>query len=147
MKKKVITKLIAMALAVMTVFGAFTMTASAATWKTGRVPSSGNTGYTTVYLSNRNKNAKIKIHSYTYLVNPNNAKERSTRFHVTMRTTSNKWLWEGDITTGAHGKTMNLGNDNYAYKICLRQNDIPFGSWSLWYANYWGIQCTSNCYV
>ena len=144
---KLFVKVISLALVVVTMFSILAVSASAASWRTGRVPSSGNSGYTTVYLSNTKKDAKIKIHSYTYLVNPNNAKEKSTSFHVTMRTTGNRWLWEGDITTGSKGKTMTLGNDNRAYKICIRQNSIPFGSWTLNYANYWGIQCTKNCYI
>lgn len=147
LKSKMFTKVISLILVVVTVFSTMAISASAAKWRTGRVPNSGNSGYTTVRLSNTNKDAKIKIHSYTYLINPNNAKEKSTSFHVTMRTTSNKWLWEGDITTGSKGKTMNLGHNNSAYKICIRQNSIPFGSWTLNYANYWGIECTKNCYV
>lgn len=124
--------------------------AQAASWRTGCVPNSNrNSGYTTVYLSNKKKDAKIKIHSYSYLLpsNRDKAKEKSTSFHITMRTTGGKWIWEGDITTGSKGKTMKLGNDHNAYKICLRQNSIPFGSYTLNYANYWGIECTSNCYI
>lgn len=144
---KTMTKIISMLLVVITCFSIMCVSASAASWRTGCVPSSGNSGYTTVRLSNTNKNAKIKIHSYTYLINPNNAREKSTSFHVTMRTTGGRWLWEGDITTGSRGKTLTLGRDNSAYKICIRQNSIPFGSWTLNYANYWGIQCVSNCYI
>lgn len=144
---KNLTRIICAALVLVTCFSILCVSASAASWRTGCVPSSGNSGYTTVRLSNPNKDAKIKIHSYTYLINPNNAKEKSTSFHITMRTTGGRWLWEGDITTGSSGKTLKLGRDNSAYKICIRQNSIPFGSWTLNYANYWGIQCTSNCYI
>ena len=146
-KRKTMTKIISMLLVVITCFTIMCVSASAASWRTGKVPSSGNSGYTTVRLSNTRKSAKIKIHSYTYLLNPNNAREKSTSFHITMRTTGGRWLWEGDIKTGSNGKTLNLGCDNSAYKICIRQNNIPFGSWSLNYANYWGIQCVSNCYI
>lgn len=142
--KKIISVILALTVFVCS-FSA--LSAQAASWRTGCVNGRSNSGYTTVYLSNTKKNAKIKVHSYTYLINPNNAKEKSTSFHVTMRTTGNKWIWEGDITTGSKGKEMKLGNDHSAYKICFRQNDIPFGSYTLNYANYWGIQCTSNCYV
>lgn len=147
MKKSLISKTISIVLIIMTLATVFNSTASAAAWRTGRVPNSGNSGYTIVRLSNNSKNAKIKIHSYTYLVNPNNAKEKSTSFHVTMRTTNGRWLWEGDITTGSKGKTLTLGCDNSAYKICIRQNNIPFGSYTLNWANYWGIECVSNCYI
>lgn len=146
-KRKTIVKITSILLVVITCFSIMCISASAATWRTGKVPNSGNSGYTTVWLSNTSKNAKIKIHSYTYLINPNNASEKSTSFHVTMRTYSGRWLWEGDITTGSNGKTLNLGCNNSVYKICIRQNSIPFGSWSLNYANYWGIQCVSNCHI
>lgn len=145
-------KLLSVFLAVLMSLSVFSaaFSAQAATWRTGCVPSGNrNSGYTTVYLSNKKKDAKIKIHSYTYLLpaNKDKAKEKSTSFHVTMRTTGGKWIWEGDIKTGSGGKIMKLGRDHSAYKICLRQNDIPFGSYTLNYAKYWGIQCTSNCYL
>ena len=145
--RKTMTKTISMLIVALTCLSIMSFSASAATWRTGRVPSSGNSGYTTVRLSNVKKNAKIKVHSYTYLINPNNGREKSTSFHVTMRTTGGRWLWEGNITTGSKGKTLTLGHDNSAYKICVRQNSIPFGSWTLNYADYWGIQCISNCYI
>lgn len=147
-KSKTFKKTVALLLAMISALSLVCMSASAATWRTGVVPSSGgNSGYTTVRLSNTNKNATIKIHSYSYLINPNNASEKSTRFHVTMRTVSGAWLWEGDIITGGSGKTMTLGCNHNAYKICLRQGYVPFGSWTLTYANYWGIECRSNCYI
>ena len=140
-------KVTAILLVLITCFSVLSISASAATWRTGRVPSSGNSGYTTVYLTNTSKKATIKIHSYAYLINPNNGREVSTRFHITMRTTGGRWLWEGDITTTSHGKSLTLGCDNRAYKICIRQNSVPFGSWTLSYADYWGIQCVSDCYI
>lgn len=87
-KRKTIVKITSILLVVITCFSIMCISASAATWRTGKVPNSGNSGYTTVWLSNTSKNANIKIHSYTYLINPNNASEKSTSFHVTMRNTA-----------------------------------------------------------
>lgn len=145
--RKILSVFLAVVMSLSVFSAAFS--AQAASWRTGNVNGSKNSGYTTVYLSNKKKDAKIKIHSYTYLLpaNRNKAKEKSTSFHITMRTTGGKWIWEGDIKTGSSGKTMKLGKDHSAYKICIRQNDIPFGSYTLNYAKYWGIECTSNCYI
>lgn len=144
--KSSVKKLMALVLTLTILSSFFCTYASAATWRTGCVPKSGNSGYTTVRLNSTSKDAKIKIHSYSYLVNQNNGKEKSTSFHITMRTTSGQWLWEGDITTGSSGKTMTLGKNHSAYRIYIRQNNIPFGSWTLNYADYYGIECKSNCY-
>ena len=84
--------------------------AAAATWRTGCFPSnSRNTSAITVTLTNTNKAAYIRIHTY----GPKNAieniknnpacKERSASVDVTMRDANGKWIWENNITTGSSG--------------------------------------------
>ena len=92
----------------------------AASWRTGCFPSNGkNTSAITVSLTNKNKDAYIKIHTYTAknraeaLKSNPATKERSCSVHVTMRDNNGKWIWEGDISSGSWGKKMKLGNCIY----------------------------------
>ena len=117
--------------------------AFAATWRTGRVPGNGNTSAITVRLTNQKKNAYVKIHGYS-----KKNKEKSYRFHVTMRDQKGRWIWEGDIKTGSGGKKLKLGNDHAVYKLYLRHEFAPDClGWGDCCPTYWGVQCTSNCQV
>ena len=65
-----------------------------------------------------------------------------------MRDIYGNWVWEGDIETGSSGKVLKLGCDHSAYQICIRQNELTVHQWGwLTYADYWGIECVSNCEV
>ena len=134
-------------LTVVACFSVMNMAASAATWRTGPVPSFGNSAYTTVHLDNVNEGAVIKLHAYSFLITPSNASETSASFHVTVRAANGSWVWEGDVTTGTQGEIIQLGNDYAAYMICIRLNAPAFGAGASHNVNYWGIQCVSNCSV
>ncbi len=150
---KKLSKIIALVLAVSTLVTVFAVNASAATWKTGNVPSnSRDSGYTTVCLSNTRKAAKIKIHAYYTYVSGGKGYEGNSRFYVTMRSTSGKWIWGGEIDTGRFGKSMTLGNDHYAYRIYIREvrmNGLDYYRVinPYHYPSYFAIECTSNCYI
>lgn len=150
---KKLSKIIALVLAVSTLLAVFAVSASAATWKTGNVPANcKDSGYTTVYLSNTSKAAKVKIHAYYTYVNGGKGYEGNSRFYVTMRSTSGKWIWGGEIDTGSSGKSMTLGKDHSAYRIYIREVKMDGLSYyrvinPYHYPSYFGIECTSNCYM
>ena len=152
-KSKIIIKVMSLVLVIVTMFSITAVSASAATWRTGNIPSyNRDTGYTTVRLSSTKKDAKIKIH--TYYINPltRKSKEGNSRLYVTMRDTNGRWIWGGNIDTGSKGKTMTLGRDHSVYRIYLREVQCP-GIWyyrtfnTYHYPDYWGIECTKNCYI
>ena len=145
MLKKSFTKRIAVVLSVILLLVTSACPVFADSWRTGNVVRGRDSGYTTIWLNNTGKDAKIKIHSYTTFLS-NEGKEASTTFHITMRDINGNWVWEGDIETGSSGKTLKLGCDHSAYKICIRQNELNVHQWGwLTYADYWGIECVSNC--
>lgn len=152
-KSKVFIKIMSLVLVLVTVFSIMTISASAATWRTGNIPANNrDTGYTTVRLDSTKKDAKIKIH--TYYINPltRKSKEGNSRLYVTMRDTNGRWIWGGNIDTGSSGKTLTLGKGHSAYRIYLREVQCP----EIWYyrtfntyhyPDYWGIECTKNCHI
>lgn len=151
-KNKFLIKTASLLLIIATIFSIFTISASAATWRTGNIPSyNRNTGATTVYLSSTSKDAKIKIHAY-HTTALGRSKEGNSRLYVTMRDTKGRWIWGGNIDTGSSGKTLTLGRDHSAYRIYLREVQCP-GIWyyrffnPYYYPTYWGIECTRNCYI
>ena len=135
------------------------ITASAASWRTGNFPSSGNTSAITVNLSNKSKDAYIKVHTYGY----SDYKGSSGKnVYVTMRNTNGGWIWGGSITAGSSGKKMRLGHDNAKYKIYLKHDTAScrknnpglyrnYSNDSLYFRHEcptsWGIECVSNCSV
>lgn len=134
---------------VIVVLSLIAIPASAASWRTGCIPSnSKNTSAITVTLTNKNKDAKIKIHGYGNLGWPTADKERNVKLYVTMRTKNGSWIWGGSIWTGSNGKTMNLGKNHSQYKIYLR-HDYSIHCWDVGHCcpKYYGIECTKNCSV
>ena len=132
----------------------FSIVAFAATWRTGNVPGGGrNTGAITVTLSNKKKNAYIKMHAYAYknrfsAITDKAVKERNCTLSVTMRDKNNKWIWENSINTGFSGKKMKLGKDHALYKIYLRHpQNVHCWDVGHYCPIYWGVECVSNCSV
>lgn len=129
--------------------------AAAATWRTGNFPSnSRNTSAITVTLTNKSKNAYVRIHTYAAAnrfegvkSNPK-VKERSCSVDVTMRDANGKWIWENNITTGSGGKKMKLGNDHSVYNLYLKHT-YSVHCWDVGHycPIYWGVECVSNCTV
>lgn len=130
--------------------------AAAATWKTGNFPkTSKNTGAITVTLTNKKKDAYIKIHTYAaknYVdkqnTNTTNVKERSCSVDVTMRDVNGKWIWENNISTCSGGKKMRLGCNHSVYKLYLKHT-YGVHCWDVGHfcPIYWGVECVSNCSV
>ena len=149
-KSKMFIKMISMVLVVVTAFSVMTVSASAASWRTGNIPSNyRNSGYTTVRLNSTRSSAKIKIHAYHTLIPNGKGYEGNSRLYITMRDTSGRWIWGGEINTGRSGKTMTLGKDHSAYRIQIREVKLPGIKYyeNYWHPTYWGIECTKNCYI
>lgn len=116
-------------------------------WKTGNFDS-GYTAqnYTTVTLNKNAGTAKIKITTYDML-----GWKSGGQMHVTLRSDTGAWIWEGDISSGT---TLNLGNDHSSYRVYIakkRYSDNIIGN-SDSFINTgkcvsWSIQCTKNCYI
>ena len=126
----------------------------AATWRTGNVPENGrNTSAIVVSLTNKNKDAYIKIHTYAdknrfSWLKDKAVKERNCTLSVTMRDKNNRWVWENSINTGSGGKKMKLGKDHSVYRIYLRHpNNIHCWDAFHYCPRYWGVECVSNCSV
>lgn len=142
-------RFLSLTLVAMTIALTFAIPVSAASWRTGCIPSNhSNTSAISVFLTNTNKDAKIKIHGYGNLGWPTTDKERNVKLYVTMKTWDNRWIWGGTISTGSNGKTMTLGNDHSWYKIYLR-HDYSIHCWDFGHCcpKYYGIECIKNCSV
>lgn len=142
-------KLLAMFFAIICICSALSFGSSAATWRTGNIPANyKNTGYTLVRLENAKKSGKIKIHTYTTILSTKGY-EKNSRLYVTMRDTSGRWIWGGEIDTGRSGKTMTLEKDHSAYRIYLREVKLAGIKYyeNYWHPTYFGIECTKNCYI
>lgn len=145
-KKRLVSIVMALALLVGS-FGISSTKVSAATWRTGRFDTGYVAkGYTTVRLSNTRKNAYIRIYTYDSC-----GKKTSGNIHVTLRTTSGKWICEFDTKSGTK---LKLGNDHSAYRVYVAKKKYPntikgqgddFINVGKCY--YWGIQCVSNSYI
>ncbi len=150
---KKIIKCLALVLALATFLSVLVVNTSAATWKTGNVPSNcRDSGYTTVYLSNTRKSATIKIHAYHTLFSGGKGTEGNSRLYVTMRSTSGRWIWGGAIDTGRYGKSLTLGNNYSAYRIAIREVRVNGLAYyrainPYYYPSYYAIECRSNCYM
>jgi len=150
-RKSVLSLLLVLTLAFSTQLCTF-----ANSWRTGNVPNNNvNTGAITVTLSNKNKDAYIKVHAYAdknrfSWLTDKAVKERNCTFTVTMRDKNGKWVWEGKINTGSGGKKMKLGKDHSVYKLYLRHTQYHAGEHfdlGHYCPRYWGIECVSNCTV
>ena len=147
MKNSTITKIISIALIVMTFASIFTSTASAASWRTGRFDSGYTArGYTTVRLSDTRKNGYIKIYTYDM-----SGRSSSGKMHITLRTTGGKWLCEFDTSSGTR---LKLGNDHSAYRVYIAVKRYPNSVKgqgddfiNIGKCVNWGINCVSNCYI
>ncbi len=152
--RKMITRVIALTLAVLSLCAMLTVSASAASWVTGNVPTNHrDTSGTYVYLNNTNKDGKIKLHAYSETVT-GKSKEANCRLHVILWDGyTGAWLWESDVDTGSHGVTLKLGRNHSCYKISLREayvkNGIEYYRMvnPLNFPKYFGIECTSNTWT
>ena len=124
------------------------ITASAASWRTGKFSIYGTTSGITVRLSNTSKNAKVKIHTYGDCGWPTKHKERGCDLYVAMRRPNGSWIWGGNIYTGSWGRTMTLGCDNSVYVLTL-QHPQNIHCWDFGHCcpDEWAVECTSNCYI
>jgi len=149
--KKVGKRLLAVLLAVISVFTVFSATqlnASAATWRTGRFDDGYYArGYTTVYLTRNNKgklqNGKIKVYSYNSVT----GWKTNGKLHIVLRTTGGKWICEFNTTSGS---TLKLGNDHSAYRVYICAQDLKSDAKNfinLGNCGYWAIECKSNTYI
>ena len=154
MKKcKTMTRIISMLLAIITCFSIMSISASAVDyWRTGNIPSNyKNSGCTTIQLDNTKKNAKIVIHAYHSSLLNGNGTEGNSRLHVTICDTNGKLLWDDDVNTGRKGRVLNLGKDHSAYRIYIREVEVPaleaMGIPGYYTPLYWGIECKKNCHI
>lgn len=116
-------------------------------WRTGNFDSGYTAkGYTTVTLNKNAGNASVKIYSYDMTGHKTNGK-----MHVTLRSNTGSWIWEGDITSG---DTLKLGNDHSQYRIYIAKKQYPntvIGNGddfiNVGKCQSWAINCTSNCYI
>lgn len=103
-------------------------------------------GYTTVTLNKNRSSARVRIYTYDML-----GLKSSGKMHVTLRSNTGAWIWEGDITSG---DTLKLGNDHSQYRIYIAKKQYPntiignadnFDNTGK--CNTWAIECTSYCYI
>lgn len=135
-------------LAAMMIMSSLTIFASAKEyWVTGRFDSGYTAkGYTTVNLENTRKNGYIKVYSYDSFGN-----KTSGQMHITLRTSSGKWLCEFDTKSGSK---LKLGNNNSAYRVYIAKKKYPNtikgnadDFLNVGRCNFWAINCSSNCYI
>ncbi len=135
-------------MAAITVFMMSAVGASAA-WRMGNFDRSHNSGYTTVYLTNKKKSGKIKIHTYNCVKGYHTGSclgsgETKAKLRVTYRTTGNKWICQFNTTSKS---TLKLGNDHSAYKIniAVRQDLGSAANFTnLGKCSHWAIETKSN---
>ena len=147
MKKNIFTRILAVTFIILTICSIFTTTAFGADWRTGEFDSGYNAkGYTVVRLNSRQKNAYIRIYTYDMFGHKTGGK-----IHVTLRTTSGKWICEFNTTSGAK---LKLGNDYAAYRVYIAKKTYPNtvkgnGDDFINCGNcvYWGIRAVTNCYI
>lgn len=116
-------------------------------WRTGNFDLGYTAkGYTTVTLNKNSGNAYIYIYSYDMM-----GVKSSGQMHVTLTDNNGKWLWEGNISSGAK---LKLGNDHSQYRIYIAKRTYPntvvgngdnFVNEGKCFS--WGIKCSSNCYI
>ena len=141
--KRRILSFATMLIIIISVFASFAVTASAASWQTGRFDSGYTAkGYTTVRLSNTKKAGYIKIFTYDVL-----GKKTSGEMHITLRDYRGRWICEFDTKSG---KKLKLGNDHSAYRVYIAKKKIssPAKDWiNVGKCQTWAINTVSNCYI
>lgn len=148
---KLSTRIASLMMAIITVFTMASVSASAASWRMGNFNSKNgySSGYTTVYLTNKKKAGKIKIHTYNCVKGNHSGKcvgsgETKAKLRVTYRTTGNKWICQFNTTSKT---TLKLGKDHSAYKIdiAVRQDLGTSANWTnLGKCSHWAIETVSN---
>ena len=116
-------------------------------WKTGNFDSGYVAkGYTTVTLNKNAGNASVKIYSYDM-----SGHKTSGKMHVTLRSNTGSWIWEGDISSG---DSLKLGNDHSQYRVYIAKKQYPntvigngddFINVGKCYS--FAIECKTNCYI
>lgn len=141
--KRRILSFTTMLIIIISVFASFAVTASAASWKTGRFDSGYTAkGYTTVRLSNTKKAGYIKIFTYDVL-----GKKTSGEMHITLRDDRGRWICEFDTKSGTK---LKLGNDHSVYRVYIVKKKIssPPKDWiDVGKCQTWAINTVSNCYI
>ena len=141
--KRRIFSFAAMLIIVFSLFASFAVTASAASWQTGRFDSGYTAkGYTTVRLSNTNKAGYIKIYTYDVL-----GKKTNAEIHVTLRDNKGKWICEFDTKSGTK---LKLGNDHSLYRVYVAKKKLNSTAkdWiNVGKCSMWAINTVSNCYI
>lgn len=140
-------RLLAIALAVLTILCMTTANASAA-WKTCNFNNSHNSGYTTVKLVNTKKDGKVKIHTYNCVKGNHSGKcfgsgETKAKLKATFRTTGGAWICQFNTTSKS---TLKLGKDHSAYKIQLTvRQDLGANNFTnLGKCAHWAIETSTN---
>lgn len=144
---KTIKRITALVLVVATLLAVTAFATSAASWRTGNF-GGYNSGYTTVYLSNRNKDGYVRIHTYNCVKNNHTGKcagsgETVAKLRVTFKTTANKWICQFNTTSKSK---LKLGKDHSAYKIniAVRQDLGANNIINLGKCSHWAIETVSN---
>ena len=142
-KKRRTLSFIAAFIIIISLFASFSVSASAASWKTGNFDAGYTAkGYTTVRLSNLKKDAYIKIYTYDMIGWKTNG-----QIHITLRDTRGRWICEFDTTSG---KKLKLGKDHSAYRVYIAKKRIssPAQDWiNVGKCQMWAINTVSNCYI
>lgn len=147
MKKS--SRIMSLLMVIATVFCMATANVSAASWRMGNFNSRHDSGYTTVYLTNKKKAGKVKIHTYNCVKGSHTGSclgsgETKAKLRVTFKTTSNKWICQFNTTSKS---TLKLGKDHSAYKIniAVRQDLGSAANFTnLGKCSHWAIETKSN---
>ena len=132
-----------MLIIISSLFASFSITASAASWQTGRFDAGYTAkGYTMVRLENTNKDAYIRIYTYDVL-----GFKTSGQIHVTLRDYRGNWICEFDTKSGTK---LRLGNDHNVYRVYIAKKQIKSTSkdWdNVGKCQMWAINTCTNCYI
>lgn len=124
---------------------AFTVSASAASWKTGKFDMNySRKGYTNIYLTNLKKDAKITVYAYTSVnkLFSKKQKESKEKFHFTLTDNRGKILYETDTYSGT---TFKLGKDHNSYRVYLSWSRKVSESINWVCTDSWAIKAKTNC--
>ncbi|HAX84339.1 MAG TPA: hypothetical protein DCY15_07835 [Ruminococcaceae bacterium] len=120
---------------------------NASKWQTGMFDSGYTAyGYTTIKLNKNVGDASIKIYTYDAMGWKSNG-----QMHITLRSASGAWLWEGDIKSG---DTLKLGSNYLEYRVYIAKKKYPntiMGNSSdfnnIGACQKWAINCSKNSYI
>ena len=150
--RMIISGLLALIMSITVFTGTIISSQAAVAVKTGRF----GKGYTTVYLNRDKKgrlqDAKIKVCSFDL-----SGKKTNAKLHITLRTTTGKWICEFDKTSG---NKLKLGKDHSAYRVYISPKIEQSSKDSFFSAInnqskdfinsgkcvYWSIDASSNCH-